>query len=265
MLRDMDIARVGRAVRTLRVRRGWRQVDLAAAAGVSRSRVGRIERAEAAGLSLQTVERVAAALGARAELRLRWRGEGLDRLLDEGHATLVERTVHALVATGWEVAVEVSFSRFGERGSIDVLAYRPERRALAVIEVKSIVPDLQAMLGSLDRKARLAPIVARERGWRADVVGRILIIWDTRTSRRRVASHAATLAAALPAGTRGVRRWLDDPRAPRFGGIWFVADVRGADSMGVRSRRIVQRRARGQAPAGRDRGPFPADLHDVDR
>jgi hypothetical protein len=59
----------------------------------------------------------------------------------------------------------VSFSRYGERGSIDVLAWHPRRRALAVFEVKSVTPDMQAMFVGLDRKGRLAPGIARERGW----------------------------------------------------------------------------------------------------
>ena len=69
-----------------------------------------------------------------------------------------------LLALGWEVAVEVSFSRFGERGSIDVLAFYPIRRALLVSELKSVT-DMQAMLGGLDRKGRLGPAIARDRDW----------------------------------------------------------------------------------------------------
>ena len=72
--------------------------------------------------------------------------------LTRGWSSVVVRRLRAL---GWDVAVEVSFSRFGERGSIDVLAFHPARRALLVTEVKSVTPDMQAMLAGLDRKARL--------------------------------------------------------------------------------------------------------------
>lgn len=113
---------VRRSVRAVRVRRGWRQADLAAEAGVSRSVVGRIERGLRAGLTLDAVDAVAAALDATAKLALAWHGEGLDRLLDEAHARLVEETVRRLRGWGWEVAVEVTFAVSGERGSIDVLA-----------------------------------------------------------------------------------------------------------------------------------------------
>ena len=126
---SMDLRRVSRAVRALRMRRGWRQADLAREARLSRSIVGRIERGEHDGLTIDAVVAVAEALGATVQLELRWQGEGLDRLLDEGHATLVDRVVRGSGA-GWEVAVEVSFASGGERGSIDVLAWHPVRHAL---------------------------------------------------------------------------------------------------------------------------------------
>ena len=98
------------------MRRGWRQGDLALAARVSRSQVGRVERGESGSMPIDVLGRVAAALGARAELRVLWQGEGLDRLLDEAHARLVEWVVRRLRALGWDVAVEVSFARNGSGG-----------------------------------------------------------------------------------------------------------------------------------------------------
>ena len=109
-------------------------------------------------MPVDVLDRVAQAAGASLELVLRWKGEGLDRLLDEQHARLVELVVLRLRALGWDVAVEVSFARAGERGSIDVLAFHPVHRALAIIEVKSVTPDMQAMLGGIDRKGRLASL-----------------------------------------------------------------------------------------------------------
>lgn len=48
---------------------GWTQAELAARAGVARATVARIERGEAT-LTLATLQRVAAALGQRLEVRL---------------------------------------------------------------------------------------------------------------------------------------------------------------------------------------------------
>ena len=228
----MDLKKVGRAVRTLRVRRGWRQEDLGRAVGVSRSVVWRVERGRRPGITIDTLDALAAALGASIDLVLRWEGEGLDRLLDEGHARLVDEVVRRLTALGWVVAVEVSFSRYGERGSIDVMAWHPERRALVVIEVKSVTPDMQAMLSGIDRKARLGPAIARERGWPADVAARVLVIWDTTTNRRRLAAHAASVRTALPAGSREIARVAAGPGRAAGGRRVVPAECTGDERYG---------------------------------
>lgn len=253
----MDLGRFGRGLRALRRRRGWRQLDLAVSAGVSRSQVGRIERGESGPLPVEVVERVAVAAGGSTELVLRWNGEGLDRLLDEEHARLVEWVMRRLRALGWDVAAEVSFSRYGERGAIDVLAWHPERRALVVIEVKSVTPDPQAMLGGLDRKARLGPAIARERGWEPVLVARLLVVGDTRTNRRRIEAHEATVRSVLPAGTREVQRWLADPGPPGIAGVWFVSDVRASDRNLGRRHRVRLRRGEPSTGPGAGSGSGP--------
>src|SRR5580765_8972595 len=85
-----------------------------------------------------------AALDARVSCRLTWNGEELDRLLDAAHAAVVEQVVRRLAAEGWVAATEVSFNEYGERGSIDVLGFHPATRCLLVVEVKSVIPDVQA-------------------------------------------------------------------------------------------------------------------------
>jgi hypothetical protein len=202
-----------------------------------------VERGRLRGLPVDALDRLATALEARLDLFVRWEGEGLDRLLDEGHARLVEVVVRVLAALGWQVAVEVSFARYGERGSIDVLAWHPGRRRVLVIEVNSVMPDLQGTLSGLDRKGRLGPLIARDRGWLAEVAARVLVVWDTTTSRRRVADHAATIRAALPASTREIRAWRRDPVAPAVAGVWFVPNAHGTSAMGIRRRRVRVRPA----------------------
>jgi transcriptional regulator with XRE-family HTH domain len=220
----MDAARFGHQVRALRRRRGWRQQDLAATSGVSRATIARVELGGAGGQQVQTLARIAAAMSARLDCRLLWNGESLDRLLDEAHATIVNELTRRLALAGWDVAPEVSFSVFGERGSIDLLAFHAAAELLIVIEVKSALPDLQAMLVTLDRKARLAPAIARDRGWRAAHVARILVLANDRTTRRRVEAHDAVLRAAFPARGPAVKRWLRDPDGP-IAGLLFVPGV----------------------------------------
>ena len=107
---------------------------------------------------------------------------------------------------------------------IDVLAYHPGVRILLVIEVKSVVPDVQATLVTLDRKERLALEIARERGWTAIAVSRLLVIRDDRTARRRVEQHAATFGNALPDRIARIRSWLRTPDARKpLRGLWFLS------------------------------------------
>ena len=171
-----------------------------------------------------TLGRIVAALDARAEVRLLWHGEQLDRLIDARHARLVELTIARLSRYGWLAGTEVSFNVRGERGSIDVLAFHMATRSLLVVEVKSVVPDLQAMLHGIDRKARVASLVARERDWSASTTSRLLILPNDKTSRRRVRMHHVTFDTALPSRALEIRRWLRHPVGP-ISGVWFVSDA----------------------------------------
>jgi transcriptional regulator with XRE-family HTH domain len=163
----VDVVQFARALKALRTRRGWRQLDLAQATGLSGGVVARVEQGRADRLTVATLERLLTPLGARLVCRLDWQGEGLDRLLDRSHAQIVEWLVRWLRGNGWECATEVSFNVYGERGSIDILAFHPVGRVVLVVEVKSAIGDIQATLMTLDRKGRLAIRLARERGWAA--------------------------------------------------------------------------------------------------
>jgi transcriptional regulator with XRE-family HTH domain len=240
----MEMIRLGRQIRALRRRRGWRQIDLAGAARMSRGRISRIELGHADELTLASLDAVARALGARLTVLMSWNGEGLDRLLDADHAAIVDVVASTLRTLAWEVAVETSFSIRGERGSIDILAFHPAPGLILVIEVKSVVPDIQATVFTLDRKTRLAIEIARERGWRGRAVGRVLVVADSRTTRRRVAEHAATFDAAFPARTAAVKRWIRRPDASGgFSGLWFLPNDRGESARQRVSARAARPRA----------------------
>jgi transcriptional regulator with XRE-family HTH domain len=218
----VDPIRFGRGIRALRQRRGWRQDDLANESGLSQAVVSRIELGQIESIPLFKLVAVARALGASLDLRLQWQGESLDRLLDAAHASLVEQVVRIMNARGWETLTEVSFSIYGERGSVDVLARHPVCRAIAVIEVKSAIGDVQGTLATLDRKVRNATAIARERGWTPWPPARLLVVADSSTARRRAAEHAATFATVVPVEGRAVREWLRAPTAP-IGGLWFLS------------------------------------------
>jgi transcriptional regulator with XRE-family HTH domain len=218
-----DPVRLGRSIRAIRIRAGLRQEDVAARAGVSRSFVSNVECGTANTAQLAKLQAICIGLGADLDVRIRWMGEGLDRLLDEAHAALVERIVALLAGSGWQIWLEVTFSIFGERGSIDVFAWHAATRTLLIIEVKSVVPDTQGTLSPLDRKVRLAPKIARERGLDPAVVAWLLVVGDSKVNRRRIDRFAALFDAALPARGWQVRRWLAQP-VGSIAGLIFLSD-----------------------------------------
>jgi transcriptional regulator with XRE-family HTH domain len=225
----MDALRFGGDVRILRRRRGWTQQRLATEARVGRWQIVEIEAGRADRMIVETLHRVVTALGGYLSVRVLYRGEGLDRLRDRRHANLVERMVARLRRDGWEVATEVSFNVFGERGSIDILAFEPISGALLVIEVKTVVPDVGGMLATLDRKVRLAPGLAKERGWHVRTVSRLLVLPTSSTVRRRIEDHKATFLNALPSRNVATNRWLRKPVAV-LSGLLFVSEVDPADT-----------------------------------
>jgi transcriptional regulator with XRE-family HTH domain len=153
----MDAIRLGLSIRALRRRRGWTQGQLGERVGLSASEISRTERGAAHRVPIRTLEPILEALGARLYVRVLWRGEELDRLLDHDHAVIVERVLALLGLHGWTAIPEATFQVGGERGSIDILAWHEVTRTLLVIEVKSVVPDVQPTVGGLDRKTRIAP------------------------------------------------------------------------------------------------------------
>jgi transcriptional regulator with XRE-family HTH domain len=237
----VDAIRIGRVIRALRIRRGWRQVDLAHRAGVSQSLIARVERGGADRVTIATLERVVAALGARLGVRVDWNGEAADRLFDADHAALVEAVIDVLRPSGWQALPEVTFAIGGERGSIDVMAWHRATRTLLVVEVKSVVPDVQATVAVLDRKERLASRIGRERGWEPAAVASVLVVAEGRTNRSRIAVHSSTFTARFPSDARAVRRFVKDPIAAAvpFHGLWFLSARTGAGSR----QRVVRGRA----------------------
>jgi hypothetical protein len=87
-------------------------------------------------------------------------------MLNARHARLHELVARHLAALpGWSFVPEVSFAIYGDRGVIDILCFHAGRQALLVIELKTDIVDVNELVGTLDRKARLASQIARDRAW----------------------------------------------------------------------------------------------------
>lgn len=219
-------------IRAVRLRRSWRQEDLAAAAHVSRATVSRAERGHLVAVLLPNLRAIGTALEIRLDFTPWWRGGQLDRIVNAGHGALHERVARVLgELPGWTSAAEVTFSIFGERGSIDLLAWHADRRALLVVELKTEIPDPAALIAQVDRYVRLARTVATERGWDAATVSQWVAIAESDMNRRQVSRHRAMLRNAFPANGHGMRHWLRNPAEP-VAALSFLADVQGASTNG---------------------------------
>lgn len=187
----------------------------------------RIEHGRLGSIPVGKLRAVAAALDARIDATVRWQGGDLPRLISARHSRMQE--VMARFFAGlpdWQTEPEVSFSIYGERGIIDVLAWHPKRRILLVIELKTEIVDVNEMLGALDRKRRLALDIAASRGWDPIAVGTWLVVAPSRTNRRALADHATFLRSKLPAEGRTVLDWLRAPTGS-IHGVGFLPKVRG--------------------------------------
>jgi transcriptional regulator with XRE-family HTH domain len=234
----VDDARVGRALRVLRTRRGLRQIDVAGRAGISQGAISLIERGHLGSLSVRTVRLAFGAVDARLDCQVLWRGGELDRVLDERHAALGASMTSLLVRDAWATLPEVTFSSYGERGSIDLLATKPAVATALVVELKTQLTSIEETLRRLDVKSRLAPGIVFDRfGWRPAATGTLLVILDVTTARRRVARFDEVLAAALPHRGRAVRQWLRRPDG-RLRGLMFLSATNGRSTR-PRNRRPV--------------------------
>ncbi len=253
----MDDQRAGQALRAIRVHRRRRQVDIARAAGVSQSSVSRIERGHLGSFSLDTLRAVAAAVEATLGVGIRWRGGEVDRVVNARHSAMAERLVAYLEAVGgWQWAAETSFSAWGERGVIDLLAWHAGRCCLLVIELKTELVDPAALLAQVGRYRRLAPAMARERGWGTELprtlrntvaptgavssarsvasgravgsgdVACCVVVADTSSNRARLARHRALLRGTFPVDGRTMAGWVADPREPVMG-LSFLREMHG--------------------------------------
>lgn len=241
----MQDARIGAAFKTVRLRHGWRQADVARRARVSRGVVSLLERGHLDRVSVPAFRRVAAALEIRAEMMLSLPHGEIERLLAAGHAALHESLARYFTGLpGWVHAPEVSYAVYGERGIIDILAFHPGSGSVVVIELKTELVSLENLLGTMDIRMRHAARIARERGWPASTLSAWVVCAESSTNHRRVKSHEHALRAAFPADGRAMRRWLRRPSGTiRALSFWTNDSVTTANRVVAGRRRIRVRGA----------------------
>ncbi|MGH2446709.1 MAG: hypothetical protein ACRDGD_11845 [Candidatus Limnocylindria bacterium] len=183
-----------------------------------------LECGHARELKLGTIADIFSGLGARSDVRVFWHGPELDRLLDAAHAALSAAVKSRLERWSWIVEVEVTYSRYGERGRIDLLAWHPATGILLVVEIKTDFVDVQALLGTLDAKARLGRHVAERFGWKVRTVIPAIVFTEDRTIRNRL-GRVVALFDRFGLRGRAAISWLRNPGTAPSGLLWFVTGV----------------------------------------
>jgi len=221
----MDDVRIGNTLRVIRIRKHLRQTDVARRARVSRQIVGHLENGAVGRYPLDTIRAVAAALGVRLDVRPRYQGAELDRIINAAHAELHESVAAFLgLSDDWVWLPEVSFAHYGERGVIDILAWHPATRSLLIIELKTELVDPQELAATMHRRVRLGRVIAEEHGWDPATISAWVIVRDTSTERRRLKQHSRLLRTAFPAEGRTMRGWLARP-CGQVSGLSFWSSV----------------------------------------
>ncbi len=166
---------------------------------------------------------------------------------------MTEAITRMLVEAGWQVQREVSFSHFGERGVVDIVARHSKLRVVLLVELKTELVDTNDLLAVTDRRRRLATVIAAPFGWEPSIVGQWVVVASSGTNQRRLAEHRAALRAAFPDDGRSIDGWLARPARP-LSALWFLPD----SSLGsVRRRRAPRLRVRPTCPSV-DRAEQPA-------
>jgi len=226
---------------------------------VSASLISLLERGHAEALSVSGLRRIGSAL----DLRLGWdagyRGPELARLRDADHARLAEWLTRRLELFAWTTIPEASFNHYGDRGRIDLLAFHAATQTLLVAEIKTVIAEIQDLLGTMNVKERVGPAIARSQGWRA---GRrtvpLLVVAESTTNRRRLAAHARLFARFTLRG-KGALGWIRSPDgAP--GGLLLLVTLPNRNGVGVRRagrQRVRPNPTELSVDRSRDRGHLP--------
>jgi transcriptional regulator with XRE-family HTH domain len=182
---------------------GLSQAEVARAVGISRSQVGRIERAEVPGLSVAHIARLLSVVGL--ELSARAYPAGLP-IRDAAHRVLLDRLrKRAAASVAWRFEVPVGLP--GDRRAWDALMLIGNARV--AVEAETRPRDIQALQRRLALKQRDSP----------EVTGAVLLLADTRYNRRLIREAGDALRAGLPTSSAAILEALAAGRDPEASGI----------------------------------------------
>jgi transcriptional regulator with XRE-family HTH domain len=211
----------GRHVHDERIRRAWTLRDLADRAGVSPAVVHDLEAGRT--VSLETIARVATALGGRPSLVF---GDPRDKVAgnrahgrdaeDFVHAAMGEVEARALARPNRTIAIDEPYQHYKFAGRADVLAW--DRENLLHIENRTRFPNIQEAAGAYNAKRQyLAGAVADRagigpRGWRS-VTHVMACLWSSEVLHA-LRLRRASFAALCPDPAHAFSAWLAGEEPP---------------------------------------------------
>lgn len=195
-------AEIGREVREARLNAGLSQLIAARAVRMSHAQLGRIERGEIRGLTVDQAARACAAVGLKLVVRAY---PDAEPIRDAAHVALLGRFRSLLPAgVGWQTEVPLPNPR-------DLRAWDAQvafSNGLAAVEAETRLRDVQA----LERRMGL-----KQRDGDVDLV--ILLVNDTAPNRRALRSARASLRTSFPLDGRAILEAIRAGHAPPGSGI----------------------------------------------
>jgi transcriptional regulator with XRE-family HTH domain len=192
-----QLAQAGRIVRTARIRRHLSQATLGDRVGLSQAAISRAERGHGGGLTLDTWQRVAIALGI--PLRLTFQRDPLVDTADAGHLAMQEVLLRLGRRVGYGRTFELATKAAEPWRSIDVGLIDDGRRTLIVSECWNTFGDIGAAARVSTRKATEAEDLATARwGQVPHRVGLVWVVRATAANRASVARYPEVFATRFP-------------------------------------------------------------------
>lgn len=190
-------------MRNARMQHAISQAEVGKAVRISRSQVGRIERAEVPSLSLLVMARLLAVVGLELSARAYPVGPPIR---DAAHRALLDR-FRAVVAPSVAWRFEVPVGRAGDPRAWDAVML--VGRARVAVEAETRPRDVQALQRRLASKRRDDP----------EVTGVVLLLADTRHNRALVKEHGEALRAEFPTPPAFLKAALAQGRDPGASGV----------------------------------------------
>lgn len=186
-------------IRETRLGSGISQKTIASRVGISRARLGRIERGEEPRIPSETLARIAGALGLELSLRIFTGGR---RLQDAPQIRTLGRFRQRLgAAWGWQAEAPLPIP--GDQRAWDLVGTHAVSRLTVWVEAESRLRDSQAVLRRIALKRRDGTATRL-----------ILVVNDTLANREAIREAPSSFAEAFPAAMRTAMPLLVDGKDP---------------------------------------------------